>query len=87
MHLLVITVLVGTREVEFDFDYQPFFFCRLDYQARPHVRGQYAVRRLIAKLPPRAHSVYYRDEIGNVSTSNLWSDSKKVIYIRSGLCL
>ncbi|KAL6178789.1 hypothetical protein ACLB2K_050307 [Fragaria x ananassa] len=52
-------------------------FSRLDYQARPHVRGQYAVRRLIAKLPPRAHSVYYRDEIGNVSTSNLWSDSKK----------
>lgn len=54
------------------------FFCRLDYQARPHVRGQYAIRRLVAKLPPRAHSVYYRDEIGNVSTSNLWSDSMKV---------
>lgn len=52
-------------------------FSRLDYQARPHVRGQYAIRRLVAKLPPRAHSVYYRDEIGNVSTSNLWSDSKK----------
>ncbi|TQD73676.1 hypothetical protein C1H46_040797 [Malus baccata] len=52
-------------------------FSRLDYQARPHVRGQSAIRRLVAKLPPRAHSVYYRDEIGNVSTSNLWSDSKK----------
>ncbi|KAM5573947.1 dolichyl-diphosphooligosaccharide--protein glycosyltransferase subunit 1A [Rosa sericea] len=52
-------------------------FSRLDYQARPHVRGQYAIRRLVAKLPPRAHSVYYRDEIGNISTSNLWSDSKK----------
>ncbi|KAK9928458.1 hypothetical protein M0R45_025592 [Rubus argutus] len=52
-------------------------FSRLDYQARPHVRGQYAIRRLVAKLPPRAHSVYYRDEIGNVSTSNLWSDSMK----------
>ncbi|XP_009372615.2 dolichyl-diphosphooligosaccharide--protein glycosyltransferase subunit 1A [Pyrus x bretschneideri] len=52
-------------------------FSRLDYQVRPHVRGQSAIRRLVAKLPPRAHSVYYRDEIGNVSTSNLWSDSKK----------
>ncbi|CAL9028457.1 unnamed protein product [Prunus brigantina] len=52
-------------------------FSRLDYQARPHVRGASAIRRLVAKLPPRAHSVYYRDEIGNVSTSNLWSDFKK----------
>lgn len=56
-----------------------YFFCRLDYQARPHVRGASAIKRLVATLPPRAHSVYYRDEIGNVSTSNLWSDFKKVI--------
>ncbi|GAV65847.1 Ribophorin_I domain-containing protein [Cephalotus follicularis] len=52
-------------------------FSRLDYQARPNIRGASAFRRLVAKLPPRAHSVYYRDEIGNISTSNLWSDSKK----------
>ncbi|CAJ2642786.1 dolichyl-diphosphooligosaccharide--protein glycosyltransferase subunit 1A isoform X2 [Trifolium pratense] len=52
-------------------------FSRLDYQARPYVRGASAFRRLVAKLPPRAHSVYYRDEIGNISTSNLWGDSKK----------
>ncbi|GMY28953.1 dolichyl-diphosphooligosaccharide--protein glycosyltransferase subunit 1A-like [Fagus crenata] len=52
-------------------------FSRLDYQARPFVRGASAFRRLVAKLPPRAHSVYYRDEIGNISTSNLWGDSKK----------
>ncbi|KAI3465473.1 hypothetical protein Pfo_022136 [Paulownia fortunei] len=54
-------------------------FSRLDYQARPHVRGASALRNLIAKLPPRAHSIYYRDEIGNISTSNVWSDSAKTI--------
>ncbi|XP_061372782.1 dolichyl-diphosphooligosaccharide--protein glycosyltransferase subunit 1A [Gastrolobium bilobum] len=52
-------------------------FSRLDYQARPYVRGASAFRRLVAKMPPRAHSVYYRDEIGNISTSSLWGDSKK----------
>lgn len=54
--------------------------CRLDYQSRRYVGGASAVRSLVAKLPPRAHSVYYRDEIGNISTSNLWSDSKKVFF-------
>ncbi|KAL6996000.1 Dolichyl-diphosphooligosaccharide--protein glycosyltransferase subunit 1A [Sarracenia purpurea var. burkii] len=52
-------------------------FSRLDYQARPHIRGASAFRYLVAKLPPRAHSIYYRDEIGNISTSHLWGDSKK----------
>ncbi|KAH1123694.1 hypothetical protein GLYMA_06G015400v4 [Glycine max] len=52
-------------------------FSRLDYQTRPFLRGASAFRRLVAKLPPRAHSVYYRDEIGNISTSSLWGDSKK----------
>ncbi|KAG6699670.1 hypothetical protein I3842_08G077800 [Carya illinoinensis] len=54
-------------------------FSRLDYQARPHVRGASAIRHLVAKLPPRAHSIYYRDEIGNISTSKLWGDPKKVV--------
>ncbi|KAG6704540.1 hypothetical protein I3842_07G137900 [Carya illinoinensis] len=52
-------------------------FSRLDFQARPHVRGASAIRHLVAKLPPRVHSIYYRDEIGNISTSNLWGDHKK----------
>ncbi|KAI9201419.1 hypothetical protein LWI28_023219 [Acer negundo] len=52
-------------------------FSRLDFQARPNIRGASAFRNLLARLPPRAHSVYYRDEIGNISTSNLRSDSKK----------
>ncbi|RVX15786.1 Dolichyl-diphosphooligosaccharide--protein glycosyltransferase subunit 1A [Vitis vinifera] len=49
-------------------------FSRLDYQARPQVRGASAFRHLVAKLPPRAHSVYFRDEIGNISTSHLWTE-------------
>ena len=28
-------------------------------------------KSLVARLPPRAHLVYYRDEIGNISTSHL----------------
>ncbi|XP_021285467.1 dolichyl-diphosphooligosaccharide--protein glycosyltransferase subunit 1A [Herrania umbratica] len=52
-------------------------FSRLDFQARPNLRGASAFRYLVANLPPRAHSVYYRDEIGNISTSHLWGDSKK----------
>ncbi|KAK3148492.1 hypothetical protein QOZ80_3BG0295720 [Eleusine coracana subsp. coracana] len=52
-------------------------FSRIDYQSRPYVRGVSSFRHLIARLPPRAHSIYYRDEIGNISTSHLWGDSKK----------
>ncbi|XVE69569.1 hypothetical protein DITRI_Ditri10aG0001700 [Diplodiscus trichospermus] len=52
-------------------------FSRLDFQARPNIRGASAFRYLVANLPPRAHSVYYRDEIGNISTSHLRGDSKK----------
>ncbi|KAJ7570060.1 hypothetical protein O6H91_01G105700 [Diphasiastrum complanatum] len=52
-------------------------FSRLDYQARPSASGVAAFNRLFAKLPPRAHSVYYRDEIGNISTSHLRSDNKR----------
>ncbi|KAA3484441.1 dolichyl-diphosphooligosaccharide--protein glycosyltransferase subunit 1A-like isoform X1 [Gossypium australe] len=52
-------------------------FSRLDFLARPIVRGASAFRYLVANLPPRAHSVYYRDEIGNISTSHLRGDSKK----------
>uniref|UniRef100_A0A453J2G8 Dolichyl-diphosphooligosaccharide--protein glycosyltransferase subunit 1 n=2 Tax=Aegilops tauschii subsp. strangulata TaxID=200361 RepID=A0A453J2G8_AEGTS len=56
-------------------------FSRLDYQSRPYARGVSSFRHLIARLPARAHSIYYRDEIGNISTSHLWSDSKKVLLL------
>ncbi|KAK8369468.1 hypothetical protein V6Z12_A01G113300 [Gossypium hirsutum] len=52
-------------------------FSRLEPQARENVQGPSAIRYLVAHLPPRAHSVYYRDAIGNISTSHLRGDSKK----------
>ncbi|GLJ21934.1 hypothetical protein SUGI_0410650 [Cryptomeria japonica] len=52
-------------------------FSRIEYQARPNIRGASSFRTLLAKLPPGAHSVYYRDEIGNISTSHLRSDARK----------
>ncbi|KAM7252988.1 hypothetical protein ACFE04_025606 [Oxalis oulophora] len=52
-------------------------FSRLDFQTKPNIRGASAFRHLVAKLPPRAHSIYYRDAIGNISTSHVFSDSKK----------
>lgn len=52
-------------------------FSRLDYQVTPQAKGASAFSRLVARLPPRVHSIYYRDEIGNISTSRVWSDSKK----------
>lgn len=52
-------------------------FSRLEYQARPSVSGSSSFKNLLARLPPRVHSVYYRDEIGNVSSSHLRTDSQK----------
>ncbi|KAJ4883919.1 Dolichyl-diphosphooligosaccharide--protein glycosyltransferase subunit 1A [Raphanus sativus] len=52
-------------------------FSRLEYQDRPNPQGVSAFRHLLARLPPRAHSIYYRDDIGNISTSQMKSDSKK----------
>jgi oligosaccharyltransferase complex subunit alpha (ribophorin I) len=49
-------------------------FSRFEYQARPGASGVSAFRHLLARLPVNAHSVYYRDEIGNISTSHLRSD-------------
>ncbi|CAH1446234.1 unnamed protein product [Lactuca virosa] len=54
-------------------------FSRLDFQTRPHIRGASAFRNLLAMLPPRAHSIYYRDAIGNISTSNIYGDSSKTL--------
>ncbi|KAG0553504.1 hypothetical protein KC19_12G016600 [Ceratodon purpureus] len=51
-------------------------FSRFEYQARPGASGT-SFRHLHAKLPVNAHSVYYRDEIGNISTSHLRSDFRK----------
>lgn len=52
-------------------------FSRVDYQSRPSVSGAASFKQLLARLPPRVHSVYYRDGIGNISSSHLRIDSRK----------
>ncbi|KAK3141028.1 hypothetical protein QOZ80_4BG0328670 [Eleusine coracana subsp. coracana] len=52
-------------------------FSRLEYQSRPSISGTSSFKNLLARLPPRVHSVYYRDEIGNISSSHLRTDSHK----------
>jgi len=46
-------------------------FSRFDYQRTPAGKGS-VVPSLKQILPSGAIDVYYRDEIGNISTSNLW---------------
>ncbi|KAM1019761.1 hypothetical protein ACFX15_040364 [Malus domestica] len=55
-------------------------FSRVDYQSRPHAGGVSSFKHLLARLPPRVHSVYYRDEIGNISSSHLRTE-----YLKSDL--
>ncbi|KAG9145377.1 hypothetical protein Leryth_008299 [Lithospermum erythrorhizon] len=52
-------------------------FSRVDYQNQPAFNGLSSFKHLHAELPPRVHSVYYRDEIGNISSSRLRISSKK----------
>ena len=48
-------------------------FSRFDYQRNPN-SGQSAIKSYTTFLPAAAQDVYYRDEIGNISTSHLRSD-------------
>ncbi|XP_031251877.1 dolichyl-diphosphooligosaccharide--protein glycosyltransferase subunit 1B-like [Pistacia vera] len=52
-------------------------FSRVEYQSKPSFSGVSSFKHLLARLPPRVHSVYYRDEIGNISSSHLRTDSQK----------
>ncbi|KAF9596640.1 hypothetical protein IFM89_012763 [Coptis chinensis] len=52
-------------------------FSRVEYQSRPSIRGISSFKHLLVQLPPRVHSVYYRDGIGNISTSRLHVGAKK----------
>ncbi|XAR52362.1 Dolichyl-diphosphooligosaccharide--protein glycotransferase [Bertholletia excelsa] len=52
-------------------------FSRVDYQSKPSISGVSSFKHLLARLPPRVHSVYYRDGIGNISSSHLRTDSRK----------
>lgn len=37
----------------------------------PGTYGQTAIRGFLAHLPPGAHSIYFKDAIGNISTSQI----------------
>ncbi|XP_074590344.1 dolichyl-diphosphooligosaccharide--protein glycosyltransferase subunit 1B [Curcuma longa] len=50
-------------------------FSRLDYQFKQSLSASF--KTLLAMLPPRVHSVYYRDDIGNISSSHLRINSQK----------
>ncbi|KAL0692782.1 hypothetical protein Bca4012_059962 [Brassica carinata] len=52
-------------------------FSRVDYQSRRSISGSSSFNGLLAVLPPRVNSVYYRDDIGNISTSHLRTGYKK----------
>jgi oligosaccharyltransferase complex subunit alpha (ribophorin I) len=45
-------------------------FSRFEYQARRGASSP-SFRSLVASLPALAHDIYYRDQIGNISTSEL----------------
>ena len=53
-------------------------FSRYDYQRNPSAHGASSVRSLTAILPPSATDVYYRDIIGNISTSALRHATEQV---------
>ncbi|KAL3520716.1 hypothetical protein ACH5RR_018865 [Cinchona calisaya] len=52
-------------------------FSRVEYQSRQPFSGSSSFKHILAELPPRVHSVYYRDDIGNISSSRLRIGSKK----------
>ncbi|XP_062092947.1 dolichyl-diphosphooligosaccharide--protein glycosyltransferase subunit 1B [Humulus lupulus] len=52
-------------------------FSRVEFQSRPAQSGVSSFKRILARLPPRVHSVYYRDNIGNISSSHLRTDYQK----------
>lgn len=44
---------------------------RLRYMQDPRRNGAASIKEFTAVLPRSAHSLYFRDEIGNVSTSSV----------------
>jgi len=55
-------------------------FSRYDFQINAQANGQAAVQFLRQFLPESASEVYYRDDIGNISTSALRPGSPKQVF-------
>ncbi len=53
-------------------------FSRYDYQRDASTNGLSSIRGWKTRLPVGAHDIYYRDEIGNISTSNVRSQQSAV---------
>lgn len=47
-------------------------FNRLDYETQQQRGANPVVRSIFVRLPPRIRSVYYRDSLGNISTSRVY---------------
>jgi oligosaccharyltransferase complex subunit alpha (ribophorin I) len=57
-------------------------FSRIDYQ-RDHANGMSAVRSLTAELPKTASDIFFRDGIGNISTSSVrYTTAKTQVNIK-----
>lgn len=55
-------------------------FSRIDYQSGHNDNGAASVRTFVSHLPPTAENIYFRDGIGNISTSAV-SRSKSEIKV------
>jgi oligosaccharyltransferase complex subunit alpha (ribophorin I) len=53
-------------------------FSRYEFQREP-TNGISAVKSFKTKLPPTAQDIYYRDDIGNISTSNVRRTANNVV--------
>ncbi len=54
---------------------------RLDYQMNPGLYARNSIQALHLELPGPARWMYYRDEIGNISTSKVRSTKTKVVGV------
>ena len=54
-------------------------FSRYDYQRNPN-SGPSSVKGYITLLPAAARDIYYRDEIGNISTSSIRDEDDYVSF-------
>jgi oligosaccharyltransferase complex subunit alpha (ribophorin I) len=55
-------------------------FGRVDYDEYGRHGGKNAIREFRANYPLKAYGLWYRDEIGNVSTSNALREVLKILY-------
>ena len=53
-------------------------FSRFDHQMRRNTADTASFSRMYAKLPKEAHNIYYRDQIRNISTSDLFFETEHI---------